>query len=114
MEENYTSERRSDNVDITALWRRLCKKWYFFAISVFACVVLVILYLQIAKPQYEVLADILVNEEKDSGGGGLASLMGSSGGGFSLSGMIGGDRSTTRCWSSPLTLLSAKWYSGLI
>ena len=90
MEENYTSERRSDNVDITALWRRLCKKWYFFAISVFACVVLVILYLQIAKPQYEVLADILVNEEKDSGGGGLASLMGSSGGGFSLSGMIGG------------------------
>lgn len=90
MEENYTSERRSDNVDITALWRGFCKKWYFFAISVFACVVLVILYLQIAKPQYEVLADILVNEEKDSGGGGLASLMGSSGGGFSLSGMIGG------------------------
>jgi succinate dehydrogenase/fumarate reductase flavoprotein subunit len=47
--------------------------------------------LKIAKPVYEVSADILVNEDEKKGGGGLSSLMGGiSGGGFSLDGMIGG------------------------
>ena len=46
--------------------------------------------MKIAKPQYAISADILVNEDEDQGGGGLSSLMGNVSGGFSLSGMIGG------------------------
>ena len=47
--------------------------------------------MKIAKPVYEVSADILVNEDEKKGGGGLSSLMGDiAGGGFSLDGMIGG------------------------
>lgn len=92
MEENYTSERRNDSVDVVALWRAICRKWYLFVGSVVVCVALVACYLKIAKPQYEVLADILVNEdEKKGSSGSLSSLMsGVSGGGFSLDGMIGG------------------------
>ena len=91
MEENYTSERRNDSVDVVALWRAICKKWYLFAGSVFVCIALVVCYLKIAKPQYEVLADILVNEdEKKGSSGSLSSLMSGAGGGFSLDGMIGG------------------------
>ena len=59
--------------------------------SVVVCVALVVCYLKIAKPVYEVSADILVNEDEKKGGGGLSSLMGDiAGGGFSLDGMIGG------------------------
>lgn len=92
MEENYTSERRNDSVDVVALWRAICRKWYLFVGSVVICVGLVVCYLKIAKPQYEVLADILVNEdEKKGSSGGLSSLVSEvSGGGFSLDGMIGG------------------------
>lgn len=91
MEENYSTERRNDNVDIAALWRTACKKWYLFAGSVVVCVALVFCYLRIAKPQYAISADILVNEDEKQGGGGLSALMGGvSGGGFSLDGMIGG------------------------
>ena len=91
MEEKYTSERKNDNIDIVALWRAACRKWYLFAGSVVVCVALVVCYLKIAKPVYEVSADILVNEDEKKGGGGLSSLMGGiSGGGFSLDGMIGG------------------------
>ena len=90
MEENYSTERRNDNVDIAALWRIARKNWYLFAGSVFVCVVLVFCYLKIAKPQYAISADILVNEDSEQGGGGLSSLMGNVSGGFSLSGMIGG------------------------
>ena len=90
MEEKYTSERKNDNIDIVALWRAACRKWYLFAGSVVVCVALVVCYLKIAKPVYEVSADILVNEDEKKGGGGLSSLMGGiSGGGFSLDGMIG-------------------------
>lgn len=91
MEENYTSERRTDSVDVVALWRAICKKWYLFAGSVFVCLALVVCYLKIAKPQYEILADVLVNEDEKKSGSGLSSLMeGVTGGGFSLDGMIGG------------------------
>ena len=91
MEEKYTSERKNDNIDIVALWRAACRKWYLFAGSVVVCVALVVCYLKIAKPVYEVSADILVNEDEKKGGGGLSSLMGDiAGGGFSLDGMIGG------------------------
>ncbi|HIZ26097.1 tyrosine-protein kinase [Barnesiella sp. An55] len=92
MEENYTSERRNDSVDVLALWRAARKRWYLFAGSVFICVVLVACYLKIAKPQYAISADILVNEDdKQGGGGALSSLVGDvTGGGFSLDGMIGG------------------------
>lgn len=91
MEENYTSERRNDNVDVVAMWRKICKKWYLFVGSVFVCLVLAVCYLMIATPQYEILADVLVNEDEKQGGSGLSSLMGDvSGGGFSLNGMIGG------------------------
>ena len=37
-----------------------CRKWYLFAGSVVVCVALVVCYLKIAKPVYEVSADILV------------------------------------------------------
>ena len=91
MEEKYTSERRNDNIDIVALWRAACRKWYLFVGSIVVCVALVVCYLKIAKPVYEVSADILVNEDEKKGGGGLSSLMGDiAGGGFSLDGMIGG------------------------
>lgn len=92
MEENYnTSERRNDSVDVLGLWRAACKKWYLFAGSVFVCLALIGGYLMIATPQYEILADVLVNEDEKSGGGGLSSLVGDvTGGGFSLDGMIGG------------------------
>ncbi len=90
MEDNYTAERRNDNVDIVALWRTACKKWYLFAGGVLVCVALVFCYLKIATPIFLVKADILVNEDEKKSSGGLASLMGSVGGGFSLDGMIGG------------------------
>ncbi len=64
MEEKYTSERKNDNIDIVALWRAACRKWYLFAGSVVVCVALVVCYLKIAKPVYEVSADILVNEDE--------------------------------------------------
>lgn len=76
MEEKYTSERRNDNIDIVALWRAACRKWYLFVGSIVVCVALVVCYLKIAKPVYEVSADILVNEDEKKGGGGLSSLMG--------------------------------------
>ena len=55
MEEKYTSERRNDNIDIVALWRAACRKWYLFVGSIVVCVALVVCYLKIAKPVYEVL-----------------------------------------------------------
>ena len=54
MEEKYTSERRNDNIDIVALWRAACRKWYLFVGSIVVCVALVVCYLKIAKPVYEV------------------------------------------------------------
>ncbi len=92
MEENYSTERRDDNVDIVALWRTARKKWYLFVGAVFICIALVSCYLLMAKPQYAIMADILVNEDEKKGGGGLSSLVEdvSGGGGFSLDGMVGG------------------------
>ena len=91
MEEKYTSERRNDNIDIVALWRAACRKWYLFVGSIVVCVAFVVCYLYFAFSVYDVSADILVNEDEKKGGGGLSSLMGDiAGGGFSLDGMIGG------------------------
>ena len=52
MEEKYTSERRNDNIDIVALWRAACRKWYLFVGSIVVCVAVVVCYLNIAKPVY--------------------------------------------------------------
>ena len=69
MEEKYTSERKNDNIDIVALWRAACRKWYLFAGSVVVCVALVVCYLKIAKPVYEVSADILYRRYSRIDGG---------------------------------------------
>ena len=52
MEEKYTSERKNDNIDIVALWRAACRKWYLFAGSVVVCVAVVVCYLKISNPVY--------------------------------------------------------------
>ena len=52
MEEKYTSERRNDNIDIVALWRAACRKWYLFVGSIVGCVAVVVCYLKISKPVY--------------------------------------------------------------
>ena len=52
MEEKYTSERRNDNIDIVALWRAACRKWYIFVGSIVFFVWLVVFYFKISKPVY--------------------------------------------------------------
>ena len=90
MEEKYTSERRNDNIDIVALWRAACRKWSPFVGSTEVCVALVVCYLKIAKPVYEVCAEILVNLDENKCGCGFSSSLGdSSGAAVSLSGMMG-------------------------
>ncbi len=86
MEENITTERKNDTIDVTAMWRKVCKNWRLFAGSLFICIALVFCYLKITKPVYQVSADVLINEESEDGGG-LAAMMSQS---FSLEAMFAG------------------------
>ncbi len=86
MEENITTERKNDTIDIAAMWRKARKNWRLFAGSLFICIALVLCYLMMTKPVYQVSADVLINEETGDGDG-LASIMAQS---FSLDAMFSG------------------------
>ncbi len=86
MKEKNTFTRENDKIDVAALWRKVCKRWYLFAGSLFVCVALVMCYLKVADDKYAVSADVMVTDD-NGGGGGVAMMMAQS---FSLDGMFGG------------------------
>ncbi|MDE6514062.1 MAG: hypothetical protein K2L05_07770, partial [Muribaculaceae bacterium] len=75
-------ENKSEFIDIRALLKQYRKNWYWFVISVVACVTIGALATVLIKPKYEVKANIMLTEqsavEKFLGGGlsGVSQLFG--------------------------------------
>ncbi len=70
----------SDFIDIKSLLKTYLSKWYFFAISLFACVAFAALFVIIRKQDYAVRANVLITQQKDAiaeAMGGLSDLLGS-------------------------------------
>ncbi len=75
-------KQTSDLIDFRPILKEWKSKWYWFAISVVACVTLTLLWRSIQIPKYLVQANLLISQDQadpTSAMGGLASLFGGSG-----------------------------------
>ena len=66
------ARRKAEYLDIMGLLRSYVSKWYYFAISVFLCLVLGFLYTRIHNRDMAVRANILISQD-DYGPFGAAS-----------------------------------------
>lgn len=57
------SENISELIDFRGMFRKYKQKWYFFAISIVACVGVGLLASLLIQPKYEVRASVILNEE---------------------------------------------------
>jgi capsular exopolysaccharide synthesis family protein len=67
MENNSQSQNtisNDDTIDIRGIFVKYMKKWYWFAGSVFVCLVIAFAYLKITLPQYSVQSSILLRDDK--------------------------------------------------
>ncbi len=72
-------------MDIRALMRDYRRHWYWFVISIFVCGLIGLFFISRKKDIYAVTATILIEEDKDSGGGGSTPEMS-----FNFSSMFSG------------------------
>lgn len=77
-----SDKKKSEFIDIKEVLAIFKRKWYWFLISVIICCGIAYVYTKISKPQYKVVANVLITQE-DGGGmgsfGGLGDLFGSNG-----------------------------------
>lgn len=60
------NNQNSDFIDLVGLLKQYLSKWYWFVISVVVCVAVAFLYTKVRQPQYEVDANLLIAQEKNS------------------------------------------------
>lgn len=71
------SENTSEIIDFRGISRKLLKNWYWFALSVGACLAAGVLFAYIQQPKYEVRASVILNEDNSVGqflGGGMSGV----------------------------------------
>lgn len=61
------ASNKSDFIDISELIRQYINKWWLFLISFIVCAGLAFVYCKIHKPEYAVRANVLINQEEETG-----------------------------------------------
>lgn len=75
-------KRQSDFIDFKGLFRQYLSRWYWFIISVIACVGIAFIYTKLHTKEYKVRANVLISTQDDAmtgAMGGLGELFGSNG-----------------------------------
>jgi len=62
----YRTSSNNDSIDVRAILIKYLKKWHWFVISVFICVVVAFVYLRMTLPSYSVQTTILLRDDKAS------------------------------------------------
>lgn len=79
---NSSQQEKKDSFDIRGLLANYRKHWWWFAISLFVCLAIGVLFCKVSKPIYEVRASVLISQEDSSplgSFGGIADLFSSNG-----------------------------------
>lgn len=78
----YNNNQKSDFIDVKSIVSDWIKHWWWFGVSVLACILLAVFYLSIRKPKYEVHASLLISTSDDNPAkmmGDFSSLFGGNG-----------------------------------
>ena len=76
------AKKNSDFVDFHALFSQYRRRWYMFAISLAACLLLAFIYIKRTPEEYSVKANVLISQQKDAiteAMGAMSDLFGSDG-----------------------------------
>ena len=60
------AKKNSDFVDFHALFSQYRRRWYMFAISLAACLLLAFIYIKRTPEEYSVKANVLISQQKDA------------------------------------------------
>lgn len=72
---NKQEEIQKEFIDIKPVIKEGMKYWYIFIISAFFCVGIGITYYLLAKPKFQILANILIKESESAGMAGMQAMM---------------------------------------
>ncbi|MDB5157643.1 MAG: polysaccharide biosynthesis tyrosine autokinase [Mucilaginibacter sp.] len=64
-----------ESFDYKEFLGKVIAKWYLFLISVFLCLLASVLYIKYSVPEYKITSKLLVEDQKNSGGGALSNNM---------------------------------------
>lgn len=67
---NNNTLSSNESIDFPGLLKKCLNHWYLFVISIIVCLGLGYAYLKIKNPVYQVFANVLIKENRGSGGGG--------------------------------------------
>src|SRR5690554_4163074 len=68
-EEIQHQDAHSQQIDLKAILYNYLRHWYWFAISLFICLLVAFLYLRYATPEYSSAAKVLIKDDKKGGAG---------------------------------------------
>ena len=72
---NKQEETQNEFIDIRPVLKKGLKYWYIFIISTFFCVSIGLTYFLLAKPKFQILANILIKENESNGISGMQAMM---------------------------------------
>src|SRR5690606_2440789 len=68
-EEIQHQDAQGQQIDLKAILYNYFRHWYWFAISLFICLLAAFLYLRYTTPEYNTVAKVLIKDDKKGGGG---------------------------------------------